>query len=271
MVLHTDMAKHFELIGRMEAHEHTGYNTSNNDHVTLILQVILHMADISNPAKSLALYSKWMDAVMTEFRRQGQFEKDHSLPISMFMDPEGGKEMEKQCQSAFIDLFCLPFVQAFHRFIAILKPAKKHKSQEILDQLESNRATLGGNPRTTRRRNSKNQIPPSPKRKSSFLGNKDKDKATLTPAPATTTPQKQSSHQHVSFGPPAVVAPSSAPSFLAPSASSATPASSSATNVSNSGLLQYVDVATATLVTEKQVEGEKRKGSFTVNVESIVE
>eukprot|EP00301_Raphidiophrys_heterophryoidea_P027740 c9802_g1_i1.p1 GENE.c9802_g1_i1~~c9802_g1_i1.p1 ORF type:complete len:883 (-),score=221.02 c9802_g1_i1:319-2838(-) len=183
MVLHTDMAKHFELIGRMEAHEHTGYDTGNQDHVKLILQVLLHMADVSNPSKSWTLYSQWIDAVMTEFRRQGQFEKDHGLPISMFMDPDGGKEMERQCQSAFIDLFCLPFVQAFHRFITILKSAKKHKSQEILDQLEANRASFGGN--ANRRRGSRAPPPPSPKR---FTGHK------LSPSPRQ-QPTQQTNHQ----------------------------------------------------------------------------
>lgn len=40
-------------------------------HQLHMLESILHLADVSNPAKSWNLYSRWLDGVMDEFYNQG--------------------------------------------------------------------------------------------------------------------------------------------------------------------------------------------------------
>lgn len=43
-------------------------------HQLHMLESILHLADVSNPAKSWNLYSRWLDGVMDEFYNQGIFD-----------------------------------------------------------------------------------------------------------------------------------------------------------------------------------------------------
>lgn len=54
----------------------------------LVLCNLLHLADISNPAKPCKTYSKWIDLLFEEFFYQGDCEKRESLPISILCDRE---------------------------------------------------------------------------------------------------------------------------------------------------------------------------------------
>ena len=46
-----------------------------------ILSLILHMADLSNPAKPLPIYLRWCDLVISEFQSLGDKEKEAGLPV----------------------------------------------------------------------------------------------------------------------------------------------------------------------------------------------
>jgi hypothetical protein len=52
------------------------------------LQVALHAADVSNPAKPWAYYNAWTDRVLDEFFAQGDAERAAGLPIGMGFDRE---------------------------------------------------------------------------------------------------------------------------------------------------------------------------------------
>ena len=52
----------------------------------LALQVALHAADVSNPAKPWAYYNEWTDRVLDEFFAQGDLERARGLPIGMGFD-----------------------------------------------------------------------------------------------------------------------------------------------------------------------------------------
>lgn len=56
------------------------------DNQQLVLNNLLHTADISNPAKISKVYKKWVDLVFVEFFFQGDCEKKESLPISLLCD-----------------------------------------------------------------------------------------------------------------------------------------------------------------------------------------
>lgn len=43
----------------------------SDKHQLLLLESVLHIADVSNPAKPWKLYSRWLDGVMAEFYNQG--------------------------------------------------------------------------------------------------------------------------------------------------------------------------------------------------------
>ena len=51
-----------------------------------VLQSLVHCADLSNPAKPLALYRQWNDRIMQEFFRQGDLERQQGLEISPMCD-----------------------------------------------------------------------------------------------------------------------------------------------------------------------------------------
>ena len=54
-----------------------GIASLSDKHQLLLLESVLHIADVSNPAKPWNLYSRWLDGVMTEFYNQGTVKKSH--------------------------------------------------------------------------------------------------------------------------------------------------------------------------------------------------
>lgn len=52
----------------------------------IILNNILHVADISNPAKLTTTYKNWIDLVFQEFFFQGDLEKKENIQISLLCD-----------------------------------------------------------------------------------------------------------------------------------------------------------------------------------------
>ena len=124
-VLHTDMAHHFKLVSRLnEIVALTKTNTTiitgspikqnimcggggnqdtdatsisaaaaaasfkTDEERQLMMNIILHCADISNAVKPNALYVKWASRVLEEFFNQGYRERSKGLPISPMMDRE---------------------------------------------------------------------------------------------------------------------------------------------------------------------------------------
>lgn len=81
-VLHTDMSKHFSIFTEMKKFHMLKIETSEKTMGSEILPFILHLADISNPAKSLPTAVEWADRVLQEFFEQGDEEKELGLPIS---------------------------------------------------------------------------------------------------------------------------------------------------------------------------------------------
>jgi hypothetical protein len=52
----------------------------------IVLNNILHVADISNPAKLTSTYKNWIDLVFQEFFFQGDLEKKENLQVSLLCD-----------------------------------------------------------------------------------------------------------------------------------------------------------------------------------------
>ena len=51
-----------------------------------VLNMIIHCADISNPAKPSQIQKTWVDLIFMEFFKQGDLEKSQGLPISLLCD-----------------------------------------------------------------------------------------------------------------------------------------------------------------------------------------
>lgn len=84
-----------------------------------VLEMCLHTADISNPAKPLSLARRWTALVVEEFFRQGDMERDRGLPITQFFDRHNPSTPKQQI--GFIDFIIDPTFAV--RFTACLHDA----------------------------------------------------------------------------------------------------------------------------------------------------
>lgn len=56
------------------------------DNQQTVLNVAIHCADVSNPAKQFDVYNNWIDLLFKEFFAQGDLEKSKNYPISLLCD-----------------------------------------------------------------------------------------------------------------------------------------------------------------------------------------
>ncbi len=100
-ILATDMAFHNKLTSILKSKVET-YNIINGNNVDrlifpdnltktyenqqMILDIIVHCADISNPIKPYDINKIWVDMVLEEFFHQGDVEASKGLPISLLCD-----------------------------------------------------------------------------------------------------------------------------------------------------------------------------------------
>ena len=111
LVLATDNARHFNLTSAFNAKVNVGNLViDKSEDMTLLLQMLIKCADVSNPGKPLNLYLEWMNRIVEEFFQQGDRERALSLPISPFMDRENPKIPRSQVN--FIEFICAPVYQA---------------------------------------------------------------------------------------------------------------------------------------------------------------
>lgn len=71
MVLATDMSSHFQQIKAMK--NILNHSDSFNADKSKILSLVIHISDISHPAKEWELHSTWTQLLMEEFFRQVRF------------------------------------------------------------------------------------------------------------------------------------------------------------------------------------------------------
>eukprot|EP00002_Diphylleia_rotans_P023755 TRINITY_DN4675_c0_g1_i3.p1 TRINITY_DN4675_c0_g1~~TRINITY_DN4675_c0_g1_i3.p1 ORF type:complete len:835 (+),score=128.47 TRINITY_DN4675_c0_g1_i3:148-2652(+) len=88
LVLCTDMAYHFDYLGKFKAKVGAGgdVDISVRENKLLVLQMALKCADLAHMAKSFPIHSRWTTLVTEEFYLQGDQEGSLKLPKSPFMD-----------------------------------------------------------------------------------------------------------------------------------------------------------------------------------------
>eukprot|EP00727_Mastigamoeba_balamuthi_P013561 m51a1_g8828 putative 3 -cyclic-nucleotide phosphodiesterase rega (871) ;mRNA; r:385428-388463 len=109
LILATDMARHLEITSLYSARVKSGTFEGNKNDRLLVLQVMLKMADVSNPARAWDACSRWARRVMEEFWRQGDIERERGMAVSPFMDRDT-TDMAK-CQAAFIQYVVSPLAE----------------------------------------------------------------------------------------------------------------------------------------------------------------
>ena len=129
-ILGTDIVHHFDQINRA----HVFYEVNGKDinsfcrgelsavdclaedsNRLFLLELLLHLADISNPTKPWAICEKWSTQVAEEFARQGDREKVEGLEVSPMMDRS--KIVLCNMQLGFIEFVVTPLAISKHLFI----------------------------------------------------------------------------------------------------------------------------------------------------------
>lgn len=106
LVLATDNVNHNAFIVELKKREASQDFDPKVKDKKLVMSVIIHLADISNPTKPWRLWYKWIDLLFLEFFKQGDKERDRGLPISFLMD-RATTNIAK-AQGGFIDHFIKP-------------------------------------------------------------------------------------------------------------------------------------------------------------------
>ncbi|KAJ8330136.1 3',5'-cyclic-nucleotide phosphodiesterase [Batrachochytrium dendrobatidis] len=116
MVLATDMAFHFDWIGKFKSKLNgAGFNFETKSDKKIILNMAIKCADVNNSAKSQICSRRWTQLIMEEFFRQGDEEKARGMPISTFMNRET-TDVPK-CQLGFIDFIVSPLYETWSGYM----------------------------------------------------------------------------------------------------------------------------------------------------------
>jgi len=119
MVLATDMSSHFEQLRAMKAALSV---LGSQIEKSQALEFILHVADISNPAKDWELHRQWTSRIMEEFFCQGDRELEMGLPISPLCDRSVTCVPESQL--GFIEFVVMPAFEVVSEMLDILLETK---------------------------------------------------------------------------------------------------------------------------------------------------
>eukprot|EP01083_Nonionella_stella_P072667 195991_1 len=123
-VLGTDMVKHSMQINRLQSCiKHIQHQTKDKEQIDLgtkheMIEIALHIADISNPAKRFAIASVWAYKISEEFFRQGDLQKVENLDVLPLFDR--AKTKVHQSQIGFIEYVVKPVFKIWTTIIVEL-------------------------------------------------------------------------------------------------------------------------------------------------------
>ncbi|CAD5122292.1 DgyrCDS10733 [Dimorphilus gyrociliatus] len=108
-ILATDMAKHSEILSSFKAAIEKGFDFSSKEQKSLLLIILIKVADISNEARPMQVSELWAECLLEEFFMQSDMEKLEGLPVAPFMDRE--KVNKCTSQVGFIKFVLLPLFE----------------------------------------------------------------------------------------------------------------------------------------------------------------
>ena len=91
-ILATDMTHHFTMLSKLDSlfdrldTAQTNHTNTSREDINLLMQVLLHSADVSNVTKPYHLAIQWSERVQEEFFWQGDLERTSHTAISPFCD-----------------------------------------------------------------------------------------------------------------------------------------------------------------------------------------
>ena len=94
-----------------------------------VLNMLIHSADISNPAKPSKISQQWTDKVYEEFFRQGDLEKKLEIPISMMCDRLTTNV--NQAMIGFISFVVMPTIDILFNFLPEIPEYSKNIHENL--------------------------------------------------------------------------------------------------------------------------------------------
>eukprot|EP00163_Fabomonas_tropica_P001897 TRINITY_DN113_c0_g1_i1.p1 TRINITY_DN113_c0_g1~~TRINITY_DN113_c0_g1_i1.p1 ORF type:complete len:1135 (-),score=363.87 TRINITY_DN113_c0_g1_i1:1506-4910(-) len=131
VILATDMGRHFDILKKCNARleEGSDLDSSSAADRTLVMEIMMKCADISNVAKPFNLASEWADRLLEEFFRQGDMERAQGLPVTPFMDKS--QVTKPKSQIGFMNFMAMPLFGA----AAKLVPPMEKQLQQLKDNV----------------------------------------------------------------------------------------------------------------------------------------
>eukprot|EP01029_Cantina_marsupialis_P027344 TRINITY_DN761_c0_g1_i1.p1 TRINITY_DN761_c0_g1~~TRINITY_DN761_c0_g1_i1.p1 ORF type:complete len:639 (+),score=172.10 TRINITY_DN761_c0_g1_i1:350-2266(+) len=123
LILATDLANHFSLLGQFQSHKIAGLDFSSDtengtsDDKLLIMKMALKMCDISHPLRKWEVHKQFASRVLEEFWEQGEEEKKLGMPLSPMSDREN-TDIPK-AQTGFFNVFVEPLAAELLDFLDI--------------------------------------------------------------------------------------------------------------------------------------------------------
>ena len=162
-ILATDMANHGENIslirtrintwkeeGQIRFNLFSGNEKNKFDEQQLLLNYLIHMADLGHNCKKYEISVQWVKLLSEEFWRQGDLEKEKGLPISFLCDRN--KIDVPSSQVGFLKGFIL---SSFDCLVAIFPKLKytienAENNIKIWQKLQNEKRMLGWSPKKTK-------------------------------------------------------------------------------------------------------------------------
>ena len=123
IILATDLARHFELVGKLSSILSTTKSSSfctpqecedvqkQGEFNQLITDMLMKCADVSHPTRKFVVHQRWSLLMAEEFFSQGDEEQVLNLPISPFCDRKTFNMT--QSQTGFMKILVQPLYSAF--------------------------------------------------------------------------------------------------------------------------------------------------------------
>ena len=136
-ILWTDMSQHFQKFAMVKSKISTHgtesrakfYINADGQSISSVLLFLLHVADISNPAKPAPIFLDWCDRCLEEFFLQGDAEKKAGMPVSPMCDRK--LTVKSESQLGFIRFIVRPS-------FVLLSDLMPRVVDEVLPCLEDN-------------------------------------------------------------------------------------------------------------------------------------
>lgn len=109
LVLATDMKHHFDTVGSLQDKQISFADGERKEQIE-VMKIILHAADISNPAKPFPIARRWAENITEEFYNQGDRQRSLGMKPSYGHDKFHPVPMPKS-QSGFIKALVLPLFE----------------------------------------------------------------------------------------------------------------------------------------------------------------